>query len=378
MKIVCMIPARLGSKRIPNKNIRLLDGKPLIRHVLDKAFAAGCFDEIYVNSPDEIFKEFCKGPNVNFYKRHEALGSDDAKNDEFLSDFMANIDADYIVQINTTSPCITIEDIQKFVRDLVRNDYVALHGMKQVQIEAIYNGRALNFNPKDIMPRSQDLKPVFLFASGIMGWTVKNFKNTYGGGHDIGAFILKGFSAIDIDTEEDWQLAELAIRAQKELPKLPKYYGEGNDLISADVPKILADDGVCTLNFNAENRMVTNVPLVIHNYRGKDPSWAHRVINTESNSATLICQQKGEGNRMHHHYDWNEWWYIVKGHWIFTIEKDGTDHQMHERFETEDIHVSEGDLVFIKKGKRHKITADGLGPNVRLAVSRADVDHVYA
>ena len=48
-KIVAMIPARLGSKRIKSKNLRLLAGKPLVCHVVDKCKEADIFDDIYIN-----------------------------------------------------------------------------------------------------------------------------------------------------------------------------------------------------------------------------------------------------------------------------------------------------------------------------------------
>ena len=51
-----MIPARLGSKRIKHKNLRLLDGKPLVSHVLEKCKDADIFSEIYINSESGIFK----------------------------------------------------------------------------------------------------------------------------------------------------------------------------------------------------------------------------------------------------------------------------------------------------------------------------------
>jgi quercetin dioxygenase-like cupin family protein len=72
----------------------------------------------------------------------------------------------------------------------------------------------------------------------------------------------------------------------------------------------------------------------------------------------------GEGNRMHHHDNWNEWWYILGGEWEWTVEG-------------RKIIVKKGDLVFIEKGKKHKITAVGEAPAIRLAVSRADVNHIY-
>ena len=88
------------------------------------------------------------------------------------------------------------------------------------------------------------------------------------------------------------------------------------------------------------------------------------MVNTESNSATIISQLPGEGNRRHHHPDWNEWWYILDGEWEWEIE--GKKHI-----------VKKDDIVFIEKNKKHKITASGSKPATRLAVSRGDVAHVY-
>jgi quercetin dioxygenase-like cupin family protein len=88
------------------------------------------------------------------------------------------------------------------------------------------------------------------------------------------------------------------------------------------------------------------------------------MVDTENNSATLISQMPGEGNRMHYHDNWNEWWYILDGEWEWIVEG-------------KEIIVKKGDLVFIEKGKRHKITAIGEVPAIRLAVSRADVNHIY-
>ena len=55
-KIIAMIPARLGSKRIEKKNLRLIDGQPLISYVIDSVVSSKSFDEIYLNSEADIFK----------------------------------------------------------------------------------------------------------------------------------------------------------------------------------------------------------------------------------------------------------------------------------------------------------------------------------
>ena len=130
-----------------------------------------------------------------------------------------------------------------------------------------------------------------------------------------------------------------------------------------DVFNILKSDGIKNIDFDNENNLVTDIYKIVKNNKNSD-SWSKRIINTESNSATLICQMPGEGNRKHHHSNWNEWWYIIKGEWEFEIEGKKKI-------------IKEGQLILIKKKLRHKITAIGSSPAIRLAVSRSDVDHIY-
>jgi|TARA_R100000008_G_C3585919_1_gene172246 quercetin dioxygenase-like cupin family protein len=132
--------------------------------------------------------------------------------------------------------------------------------------------------------------------------------------------------------------------------------------VEADVPSILKKDGVENNELFSSNQEVVNISSILVD--APDPSWSYRVIDSDSNSATLICQNPGEGNREHHHPDWNEWWYIIDGEWEWDIE--GVKKV-----------VKTGDIVFIEKGRKHKITAVGDKPAIRLAVSRSDVEHVY-
>ncbi len=375
VRIVAMIPARLESKRIKNKNLRLLDGKPLVCHVAEKCKQAKVFDEIYINSEADVIQSIADEYGVKFYKRAMHLASDDATNDMFAFDFIKHVGCDILIQVNPTSPLISVDDIRHFVTMMVDGNYDTLHSVKEEQIEAVYNGTPLNFDPKKPMPRSQDLKSVLVFSSGIMGWKADNYYHnmdkyncaTYGGDGNIGYFILKGFSTIDIDNEEDFLLAEVVVQFQKKGRHQKVAYYNPDDRqrvhVESDVPSILKKDGVNTNDLFDANQEIVNIPEIIRTFQ-QNQSWSKRIINTENNSATLISQMPGEGNRRHYHADWNEWWYIIDGTWEWEIE--GKIRR-----------VSKGDVVFIKKGKTHKVTAVGDGPAVRLAISREDVDHIY-
>ena len=369
-KIVAMIPARMGSKRIPKKNIRLLNGKPLIQYVIDAVKKADCFDEIWVNSDGDIIEKIAKESGVRFYKRPAYFASDEASNDEFTNDFFKNVEADVIIQVLPTSPFISPSEIKDFVTKFVYNRLDTLISMIDVQIEAMYEGKPINFDQKKITPPSQTLEPIKAYGCSLMGWRRDNyFKNMekygaayHGGDGKIDFFTLKGLSTIDIDNEEEFQLAEFVARSlSKNQCFTSRYYGEEHSEV--DVPEILSKDGVARANYELENQKIINFSEILER-NSKDSSWCHRVINSESNSATLIAQMPGEGNRRHYHPDWNEWWFILQGEWDWEI--DG-----------EIYTVRRGDFVFIPKGIAHKITGAGTGQSIRLAVSRDDVVHTY-
>ena len=368
-----MIPVRLGSQRVKKKNIRPLNGKPLISHIVDTAVKSGVFDEIYINSESEIFQETADYYKVNFYKRPVHLSSNSATNDDFVLDFMRNVKGDVIIQLLCTSPFLNVSEIKNFVNEIIKKDLDTLISVKAEQIECVIDGKPINFDQKGQTLPSQSLKPVHAYACGIMGWkydsffsNMKKYNSGYHGGDGtIGYFTLKGFSTIDIDNEEDFELAEVVAKfletkqgeVSGELPKLMK------ERIETYVPDILKKDGVVNNDFIHENLPTNNIDTIISN-NDNTISWSHRVVNTENNSATIISQLPGEGNRLHYHPNWNEWWYIIKGQWKWEIEGD-------------EFIVKKGDIVFIEKGKKHKITAVGNEPAIRIAVSRADVPHIY-
>tara|TARA_R110002153_G_scaffold51071_1_gene143717 strand:+ start:7071 stop:8210 length:1140 start_codon:yes stop_codon:yes gene_type:complete len=369
-KIVAMIPARMGSKRIPKKNIRLLNGKPLIEYAIDAVKEADCFDEIWVNSEADVIEKIALDNDVRFYRRPEYYASDTASNDEFAEDFFRNVDTDIVIQILPTSPFISPEEIREFVQKFIYDGLDTLISMIDVQIESIYKNKPINFNQKKITPPSQTLEPIKAYGCSLMGWRRENYlKNIekygaayHGGDGKIEFFTLKGYSTIDIDNEEEFQLAESVARSlSKNKTYVKRYYGDEHSEV--DVPDILSKDGVSASSYNLSNQKIVNLKDILKSNSSTE-SWCHRVVNSENNSATLIAQMPGEGNRRHYHPDWNEWWYIVQGQWDWEI--DG-----------ETFVVKKDDFVFIPKGVPHKITGIGEGQSIRLAISRDDVIHTY-
>jgi CMP-N-acetylneuraminic acid synthetase len=228
-----MIPARLGSTRIKKKNLRLLNGIPLICYVVRAAKAADCFDEIYINSESEIFEQIAQEEGVKFFKRGAELATDLATNDAFTLDFFEKVPCDVMIQLLPTSPFITAEEIKDFTDHMLKKNVDTLISVKNDQIECVYKRKPINFDQKKASPPSQNLTPVQAYACVLMGWRKENYLNNmekyrsgyHGGDGRIDFFDIKGFSELDIDNDEDFKLAEvvakhLLLKTQED----PEYY----------------------------------------------------------------------------------------------------------------------------------------------------------
>ena len=363
--IAIMIPARLGSTRVKNKPLRFLGNKPLIEYVIDTSKSTNYVDDIFISSTDLIFKEIAERNSIKFHLRKH-MDRKEETNDDFVYDFISRNSYDIVLLVNLTSPFLKKEDIEGFIRYMVSNNFDTVLSVYDIQIECLYKDQPINFNPQEKMKPSQNLIPIKAFANGIMGWKKhvyleiwKKYKcGTFGYGGKVGYYTLSGYSSLDIDTEDDFRLAESIIETQRR--SIEPYYFSSEEVIEYDVPSILKNDGVD--HWKEESSIIQNIEDIIEEHKDKK-SWAYRMINSENNSATLICQNRGEGNRTHYHRDWNEWWYILKGKWLFTIEG--------KKFK-----VKKGDVIFIPKNHWHNIIA--LENNsIRVAVSREDIGHIY-
>lgn len=234
-KIIAMIPARLGSQRIPKKNLRLLAGKPMISYVIETALQSGVFDEVYVNTEADIIGEVAIKYGAKFYKRPKEFATNTSGNDDFAYDFIKNTDGDILIQILPTSPLLTIEEVRLFVSEMIKNEYDTLISVIDHKIACIYDGKPVNFKLLEPHISSQLMTPIQSYATVLMGWKYERFKLSmekfgfayHGSDSKIGYFPLKGLSEIDIDEEKDFQLAEVALQYKNNKENFKtEYYGD--------------------------------------------------------------------------------------------------------------------------------------------------------
>lgn len=219
MRTVCMIPARLGSRRIKNKVLRNLGGKPLIQYIIETCKQVFSVADIYLNATDTAFRQTTDANNIRFYERPSHLSTDEATNNEYIYDFLKNVKCDYLVQANPTSPFVNVDDVKGFLQMLP--GYDVLLSVKKVQAEFMYKGDTFNFCCGEGKTNSEDLEPLYIVVWGLTGLNCKKYiKNYEEDGHAIfghkgdklGYYVLGGFSTIDIDWEKDFRLAEAVAR----------------------------------------------------------------------------------------------------------------------------------------------------------------------
>ncbi|MBR1734228.1 MAG: pseudaminic acid cytidylyltransferase [Alphaproteobacteria bacterium] len=219
MSSIAIITARGGSKRISRKNIKNFLGKPMIAYAIDAARQSKIFDTVMVSTEDREISEVAKqyGAEVPFM-RSEKNASDFATTfdviDEVISEYKKQ--NKYFDALCCIYPCVPFlkSDTLKLAYEKMRDfDAVVPVCKYPVPIEWAMNikGGALTPNNRDAQNiRSQDLEPKY-FDVGMFYFckTEKMYEYNSLVAGKTAAYIIDGMECQDIDTIEDWKLAEL-------------------------------------------------------------------------------------------------------------------------------------------------------------------------
>lgn len=218
MKNLCIIPARGGSKRIPRKNVKPFMGKPILAYSIENALATGLFDEVMVSTDDaeiiEVAKQF--GASVPFV-RSEKTANDYAILADVIQEVVRMYDErgkrfDNVCCLLATCPLVKPSYISEAYDKLIHSDFISVYPVVQFSYPILRslkmddNGEVSMNWPEYAKTRSQDLAPAY-HDSGTFYWHkitpwLKGIRK--GGGIVIDEDLVQ-----DIDTEQDWRMAEL-------------------------------------------------------------------------------------------------------------------------------------------------------------------------
>ncbi len=224
MKTLAMITARGGSKRIPKKNIKEFNGKPIIAYSIEAALKSGAFDEVMVSTDSEEIADVARkyGAKVPFL-RSEKTSNDYATTTDVIEEVSDEYrkrgeDYDIITCIYPTAPFITAERLKTAVETLKASDAdglipVVRFSYPPQRAMEIQEGSLVFRQPEFLSARSQDLVPHYHDAGQFYVTRTESFlknKNLMLG--KILPLELSELEVQDIDNEVDWKLAELKFK----------------------------------------------------------------------------------------------------------------------------------------------------------------------
>ena len=226
MDTVAYIPARLGSERVPRKNLRPLAGRPLISYAAETALRSAIFDRTYVNTESREIAEVARALGAAVYLRDESLARSPVRTDDILYDFAKAVTCETIFVINPTAPFLKTSTIDLVRAKLRDNPKATVFTTTRLYRHLLVDGLPTNFDPGAKSPRTQDLKPFdyinFIIFAIARAKVLSKYERT---GHCLYvpplSFVpMTGLECHDIDDEDDFVIAEAVMaRNHRDLPR---------------------------------------------------------------------------------------------------------------------------------------------------------------
>lgn len=228
-KFLAIIPARGGSKGLPGKNIKELNGKPLIAYSIEAAINSKVFDRIIVSTDDEKIAEIALkyGAEVPFL-RPEELATDTADSMDvlfhtinFLKD--KGEEYDYIMKLQPTSPLRTEKEILEATKLLFEKKAESIVSISECEHHPLWtnvldeDNRLFNFIKEDIKHKNRQELPIYYQINGLIFLSEVNslLKTRDWYGERSYAYICDSKKAIDIDNIIDFKLAEILLKNEE-------------------------------------------------------------------------------------------------------------------------------------------------------------------
>jgi len=223
-KINAFVGCRIGSTRVKCKNLLLIDNQPLFTYLTNNALKSLKINNLYLNTDSKYIVDIAKniyGERLNYYIRPSELGSSKAKLDDFVFDFMMNFSSEITIFFNPCCLFLKTETIDKAIDYFIKNNLDSLCASRIAQTLCFKNNKPLNFSFNESQPRTQDLDPIHCQTCAFFIWKTKTFVESYkknSSGNFCGNFESYGLStleSIDIDTEDDFLIAESILLGKK-------------------------------------------------------------------------------------------------------------------------------------------------------------------
>lgn len=219
-KLVALLPIKAHSERIPGKNFREIADKPLFRWVLDVLLSMPEVERIVVNSDaqDLLARHgLVSDRRVLLRERKPEICGDEVSMNRVIADDVAAVRADTYLMTHATNPLLTAATLRRALArfDVARSSGQADSLFSVTRVQARFyraDGAPVNHDPAALL-RTQDLEPWFEENSCFYLFSPESFARA---GSRIGArplrYEMARSEAVDIDTPDDWAVAEALLR----------------------------------------------------------------------------------------------------------------------------------------------------------------------
>ena len=208
MKVVSFIPIKLNNQRLPGKNTKDLNGRPLCDYIFNTIKGIQQIDEKYVYCSDEKICDYL--PNeINFLKRRKELDGFEVKGLDIIEQFVKDVDADVYVLTHVTQPFTKPESIIKGLEAVLSENYDSAFSCIKIQDYCWYKGKTFNYNMKDIVT-TQNLEPIYMETGAFYIFTKEVFTRLHQRiGEKPFMCVINQMEAVDIDEPDDFEFAKV-------------------------------------------------------------------------------------------------------------------------------------------------------------------------
>lgn len=243
MKVVAFLPAKGTSERIESKNLKLLNGKPLFLHTLEKLCECDFIDEVYLDSESDEILNYAPYLRYIPLKRDPALANNKTDGHQMFYNEVKQVEADIYIQILGTSPFISKETIKRGI-DILKesNEYDSVVLMKKEK-EYLWEDNQPKYD-KFHIPNSNTLPDTIIESMGL--YIVKSecaHRTKMRFGDNVYMLTGNAIETVDVNYPDEFELANYIMKGinEKEVSKLKVMANHFNSAIFSD---ILGDMGI--------------------------------------------------------------------------------------------------------------------------------------
>ncbi len=224
-RVIAIIPARGGSKSVPGKNIRPLDGKPLLAWSIEVGRQVTEIDRIIVSTDDERISSVARAEGAEVYKRPQYLATDQSLVIDALKDLLLTLRSEgetpeWVVLLEPTCPLRTADDVRACLKLVADGDYDSVATFKDAELNPhrawrlvdgvpeVFIPGAIPWLPRQNLPKAFQLNgAVYVFRASLLAEQAMSLLVG-----KLGAVLMPRERSQDIDDSIDFTIVEALLK----------------------------------------------------------------------------------------------------------------------------------------------------------------------